>query len=222
MMTHPYGSDPAGDQPNQGAGAASGRSADSDVFAQWSAQTSGPDYGAASGTPTEATYGDTATPGAWASSAATTPAPARPPTVLIASVLAWVGAAVFVFFGAMFLASRDVIVDELAGQVPPGIGDVVTGVGGFLLVWGLAIAALAVFAFRGAMWAVWVLTVLGGLFMLLCLLILTGGATESLILIAWVGASIALYLVPKSREWYRAKRRLGPAGDDFNPGVYTR
>lgn len=144
----------------------------------------------------------------------------RPGTVIGASVMAWVGSALMILLGVVFLLAGALDPAELGLSADEAaiIQDFATIFGAVALIWGLLVVVMAALAFRGANWARWVLIVLGGLAILGSLINIISGAVAAIASLLWVGAAVALLLAPQSRAWFRA----GSPSGQFNPGGYMR
>lgn len=141
---------------------------------------------------------------------------ARPATLMIASVMSWIsfGLGALGGFFLVVVSGRATTVFDEDGYEGSLSDDVAWGaaVVGLVIVF-LAVVSIAfsVFAFKGKLWATICLTVEGVLFLLVCVVGMIGSpgggtALGSLIMIAWVGAALALYWVSPSQTYYRSRR----------------
>jgi hypothetical protein len=95
--------------------------------------------------------------------------------------------------------------------------------GGLTAAWALAVVVVSVFSWRRANWAVILLTVMGGLYMLTQLVsLVVMGQVAVLVTIVWVAVVLTLLWWPASRHWYAAGRRgrnggFGPPGGSPYP-----
>lgn len=146
----------------------------------------------------------------------------RPGTVTGASIMAWIGSALMILVGVVFLLAGALDPADLGAEVGLSadeaafIQDFATIFGAVALIWGLLVVVMAVLAFRGANWARWVLIVLGALAIIGSLINIISGAAAAIGSFLWVAIAVALLLAPKSRDWYRA----GSSAGQF--GGYTR
>jgi hypothetical protein len=142
-------------------------------------------------------------------------APGRPPALVWACVLTWVGAGltalVMVATVALVLADPDLLVDELYRQNPSfeseglSVADIRTTtvvVGVLLVVWSLAAVVLAAYAWSRRSWAWTGLLVSASTAALLCLLGAFGGPVL-LLPMAWCAAATVLLLRRDVRAFIR-------------------
>ena len=135
----------------------------------------------------------------------------RPGAVVAGCVLAWIGSAVGMLAGVFALAiseSSDLL-DQIADEADRGDAARLMHVSGAVtLVWCLAVAVFAFFAFRRSTWAARALVVMAGIVVALSVINLsvTGspGAAPALI---WSALSAFLvYGAKRSRDWFKAAR----------------
>lgn len=142
----------------------------------------------------------------------------RPGTVTGGAVLAWIGAAFMIIVGLLLMFAQALDPADLGLSADEGVVLQFIAIFGVVAaVWGVLVLVMAIFAFRGANWARWVLVVFGVLAVAGSLFNLFDGNALALISIIWVGLSVGLFLAPKSRDWYNARK-----SSQFNPGNYTR
>lgn len=136
----------------------------------------------------------------------------RPMQVTIAAALAWLGSVLMILFGLllMFGAAAEPAELGLSGQAAQAM-DFLTNAGIGMVLWGLVVLVVALFAFRRANWARWVLVALGTLAVLLNLFGLFQANVFALIAILWIGASVALLMTGPSATWYLAGRGGTPS-----------
>ncbi|HET7326501.1 MAG TPA: proline-rich domain-containing protein [Nocardioidaceae bacterium] len=153
----------------------------------------------------------------------------RPGTVVGAMVMTWVGVVflVLVGLGALAFASSDQVLDAFTAELDdPAFtaGDitvVLQVVGVALLVWGVIVGVVSVFAWRRAKWARYTLIAMGALYGLLQLVALLAGELAVIFSIAYVAVVVVLLLVPRTGEWYAAKsapRGYGGPGGGYGGG----
>jgi hypothetical protein len=136
--------------------------------------------------------------------------PSRPVTVIIGCIMAWVGSAVGILIGALFLSITEdsALFDDVDLDVNRADAvDVLNLTGAFLLGWCLIVVVMAFLAFRGAKWAAITLLVMAGIMIALTLVtIVSGGGGQGVIGLLWSLASAALiYLNRPAKEWFAAK-----------------
>jgi hypothetical protein len=146
----------------------------------------------------------------------------RPPQVVAAHVLTWVGAAFGIVAGIFFVAAAgsqetiDLVMDQLAAPNVDQQTFVMTLrlAGALIALWALAVAVVSVFSWRRANWAAILLTVMGGGYLLMQLVTLIAGQLAVLFTIVWVAAVLVLLWWPASRQWYSTAQfdRSGPGG----------
>jgi len=181
----------------------------------------GQGYGTPAGAPGQGYYA----PGPGGPGYAGTTVTNRPVTVTIASILTWIGGVLIVAGGAALLAARDMVNsflsdeqldEELAGAGVSGdefiaVADgVLIALGVLFLLWGGLLILFGTFAFRGARWAVWVLTVFAAIYLALSIFATLTEPT-TLVGILWVVGAIVLYHLTPSREWYGAGAPKAPS-----------
>jgi hypothetical protein len=136
----------------------------------------------------------------------------RPGYVLAGCVLAWVGAIVGAFNGALFLTVtdttqflQDVAVEDRARQIT-----FYHWLGIVLVAWCLAVAVVTYFAFRRTKSAALALVVMGVVWVLVNIFNgLSGAGLGVVVGSAWTIASITfVYFVRQSREWYASRNSL--------------
>jgi hypothetical protein len=136
----------------------------------------------------------------------------RPSYVLAGCVLAWVGALVGCFNGALFLTVkettrfvRDMAVEDRAGQIT-----FYHWLGIALVIWCLALAVVTYFAFRRDKRAARALVAMGIVWVLVNIFNgLSGAGLGVVIGSAWTIASVTfVYFVRQSREWYTSRDSL--------------
>ncbi|MBA2774400.1 MAG: hypothetical protein H0U36_10215 [Nocardioidaceae bacterium] len=136
------------------------------------------------------------------------PAPKRPGTLLAGCIMSWIGSAVGLLLGGVFLAasSNDELLDQMASNVDRADAQTfLQTFGGVLLVWSLLTLVFSILAFIGKRWAAIALVVLGGLWVAFNLYALvTGGEAQGLVGIIWVGVASVLVLIG-SKEWFDYK-----------------
>ena len=146
----------------------------------------------------------------------------RPPQVVAAHVLTWIGAAFGVVAGIFFIAAAgnqetfDLVREQLAA---PDIDEqtfvmTLRLAGAIIALWSVAVVVVSVFSWRRANWATILLTVMGGAYLLMQLATLVAGQLAVLFVIVWVAAVLVLLWWPASRQWYANARfeRSGPGG----------
>jgi hypothetical protein len=133
----------------------------------------------------------------------------RPAYVLAGCVLAWVGAIVGSFNGALFLTVnestrfvRDMAAADRAGQIT-----FYHWLGIALAMWCLILAVVTYFAFRRDRWAARALVAMGIIWVLVNIFNgLSGAGLGVVIGSIWTIASITfVYFVRQSREWYASR-----------------
>jgi hypothetical protein len=144
----------------------------------------------------------------------------RPPQLVTAHVLTWVGVAFGLFTGVFFLAASgsqeilDLAMEQLgtAGLSADQLATMLRFAGVVMALWSVAVAVVSVFSWRRANWAAILLTVMGGLYLLMQLFALVTGQLAVLFTIVWVAAVIVLMWWPTSRQWYAGRGRSGQPG----------
>jgi hypothetical protein len=134
----------------------------------------------------------------------------RPVTVLIGCIMAWVGSAVGLLMGALFLSITEdsALFDDVDLDMNRAdTVDVLNLAGAFLVGWCLIVVVMAFLAFRGAKWAAITLLAMAGIMVALTLVsMVTGGGGQGIVGLIWAGVSAALiYLNRPAREWFAAK-----------------
>jgi hypothetical protein len=153
----------------------------------------------------------------------------RPPQVVTAHVMTWVGAAFGLMTGVFFLAASgsqeilDVATTQLGTTdlTPEELATMLRVAGAVMALWSLAVAVVSVFSWRRANWAAILLTVMGVGYLLMQLVTLLSGQVAVLFAIVWVAAVVVLLWWPASRQWYAGRgrsRQQGPYGGQ--PGPY--
>lgn len=152
----------------------------------------------------------------------------RPVTVTIASILTWIGGVLIVAGGAAMLAARDAVNsifageeldEELAGagvssdEIIAVADGVLIALGVLFLIWGGLLLLFGTFAFRGARWAVWVLTVFAAIYLLLSIFALMTEPATAAVGVLWVAGATVLYHLTPSRQWYSAGAPKAPSTD---------
>lgn len=128
---------------------------------------------------------------------------ARPPLVVVSTVLAMIGAAAVIFFGILVAIAGTAAVGFIdTGEEFAWVAGAIWLVAGLALLWGVLLLVAAIFALQRRNWARWVLIVMGGLSVVLFLLPLFLGDPSSLVGVLWIGASAGLLLVPDVSRWY--------------------
>ena len=125
----------------------------------------------------------------------------RPGTLIAASVLTWVGSAFGLLFGLIMTAASGST--ELSDELDNADTGAIAAAGGLVAAFCVLAIVMAVFAFKGKMWATIVLTVLGGLLLLGGVVSLAQGEPTGVISIAWIGAAIGMFWATPSREYYK-------------------
>jgi hypothetical protein len=151
--------------------------------------------------------------------------------VVAAHVMTWIGAAFGLVTGLFFVAAAssqdiiDLVEEQLsAGGISQGeFTAILVAAGVVTLLWSLAVLVVSVLSWRGHNWAVILLTVMGGGYLLVQLFTLLSGQLPVLFTIVWVAAVLALLWWPASRQWYAARRGgqqapPGPQGPYGPPG----
>lgn len=148
------------------------------------------------------------------------PAPAatpRPAAVLWACALTWVGTGLvavgMVLIGVWVAVTPDAVMDTLREQDPARAEEVTEDllVGAVIamvllvVVWCVAAAVVAWFAFRRATWAQVLLAVSAGCAGLICLVMVLLGGFLLIAVMAACSVSVALLLRPESRAWYAGR-----------------
>jgi hypothetical protein len=141
----------------------------------------------------------------------------RPGAVVGALVMTWIGVAFMVLIGLVCLAfagSQELVEafsTELRDQgiTVAELTLLLRVVGGVLLVWGLIVGTVSVFAWRRANWARIALIVMAALYGVLQLLALLAGELSVVVTIAYVAVIMVLLLLPPVRGWY-ASRSMPP------------
>jgi uncharacterized membrane protein len=141
----------------------------------------------------------------------------RPGAVVGALVMTWIGVAFMVLIGLVCLAfagSQELVEafsTELRDQgiTVAELTLLLRVVGGVLLVWGLIVGTVSVFAWRRANWARIALIVMAALYGVLQLLALLAGELSVVVTIGYVAVIIVLLLLPPVRGWY-ASRSMPP------------
>lgn len=144
----------------------------------------------------------------------------RPPHLVTAHVLTWVGAGLGVLAGLFFLlaSTSPEVIDLVMEQLPTEdisedeFVSTLRLAGALTALWSAAVLVVSVFSWRRANWAVIVLTVMGGAYMLMQLFALLQGQFAVVVTIAWVTAVVVLLWWPTSRQWYAGARRGGQHG----------
>ncbi|MQA84166.1 MAG: hypothetical protein GEV03_05945 [Streptosporangiales bacterium] len=141
--------------------------------------------------------------------------PRRPGTVLGGAIMTYVGSAFLVLLGVVLLIGGAVSASFMEGAAESGaMGDmppntlrlVILGLGGFVLVLGAVLIALALFAQKGSNGARIGLTVIGGIQILLGLASLVTGSPQTIVTVLYVGVVLVLFWVGGANEWYRAQK----------------
>jgi hypothetical protein len=148
--------------------------------------------------------------------------PRRPGLVVAGCVMAWLGSTLGLLSGFFFvsLTEDSAVFDDL--DMGMSRADAVTLfqiTGAFLIVWCLAVAVMAVFAFRGARWAAIALQVMAVVMALVSIANwATSGSPQGAFGMVWALASAALiYQNRPAKDWFAAMtaaRRRGSASAD--------
>jgi len=150
----------------------------------------------------------------------------RPATVVSALIMTWIGVALLALIGlvCLALAGNQQVLDAFASELNDpnfsnaDLSTLLRVVGAVLLVWGLVVGAVSVFAWRRANWARIALIVMAGLYCALQLVALLTGELAVVFAIGYVAAVAVLLLLPASREWYARRRpTAGPHGYGYGP-----
>lgn len=155
--------------------------------------------------------------------------PPRPITIWIASVVVWLLTGAGVVGGILLIAMQDGFVSGFAnisnpdGLFQAGLSAMLTFLGAIVLAYSAVLLLFSFFAFRGANWGRWVVTIWLILSLVTSVTNLLGsefflfGASMvvdlgillvlNLLGIALYGGLVALYLVPVSHRWYQQQPR---------------
>lgn len=136
--------------------------------------------------------------------------PRRPGNVVAAVVMTYIGSALLILLGLLLLigsanAEFRQGFAEGAGMATVAPGAVVVA-GAVSALIGIGLVVLAAFAQRARDGARIALTVIGGVFLVLQLLSLVGGAPQALLGIVWIGVATTLFWLGNANAWYRHAR----------------
>ncbi|YAL82700.1 hypothetical protein ACMYYO_12300 [Dermacoccaceae bacterium W4C1] len=134
----------------------------------------------------------------------------RPGTVVAACVMSWIGGALMLGLGLLFaLMSGTQSFQDSIQDSAPEIGDdaqaLGIGIGIFMLVWALLVIVPAIFVWKGKLWATIILTVLGGIYLLLGIVGIAGNPA-ALLSVLYVGGVLALLWLRPSQDFYRRSK----------------
>lgn len=134
----------------------------------------------------------------------------RPGAVTAAAVLSWIGAAALLFVGVSMMIAGAIDPAELEEFSDVGLTgadlenlEAAGTLGIVYSLWAVLLVVMAIFAFRGAGWARWVVVAMGVGAIIYNVLDLVTGNVLGLVAMIWIGVATGLLFSGRARAWYR-------------------